>query len=60
MDDLFRGISLSGHGLASIILTANPNLRLGPVFGGKVKHSAGLLGPFAMFEEVVYVSFRED
>jgi len=38
-DDLFRGISLSGHGLASIILTANPNLRLGPVFGGKVIHS---------------------
>lgn len=35
-DDLFWGVSFSGHGLASIVLTVNPNLRLGPVFGGKV------------------------
>ena len=35
-DDLFRGVSLSGYGLTSIILITNPNLRLGPVFGDQV------------------------
>ena len=34
-NDLFRGISLSGHGLASICFHPNPNLRLGPVFGAR-------------------------
>ncbi len=34
MDDLFWGISLPGHGLASFILALNPNLTVGPVFGG--------------------------
>ncbi len=36
MDDLFGGISLSKHGLASFILHPNPNLRSGTDFGGKV------------------------